>query len=181
MFLEVDGGHSDQGCEFENHLMQELHLLFGAHKTRTTPYHPASDGLVEIYNRTLPMLLPMFVGEHRVDWDDLLPAVMMAYRSSVHESTSSSLYQLMFGEECTLPLDLGLPHRIQDSPDSIQNLYGLWVREALEVAYDQVRCHAGQAVGRQKRLYDKLAVKRVFAIIDWTMRYYPPAPDTDGP
>ena len=46
---------------------------------------------------------------------------------------------------------------------------------ALEVAYDQVRCHAGQAVRRQKRMYDKRAVKRVFTIGDWTMRYYPPA------
>ena len=121
------------------------------------------------------MLLAMFAGEHRDDWDDLQPAVMMAYRSSGHESTGFSPYRLMFGEECTLPLDLGLPHRIQDSSDPIQNLYALWVREALEVAYDQVCCHAGQAVGRQKRLYDKRAVKRVFAIIDWTMRYYPPA------
>ena len=72
--------HSDQGQEFENHLMQELCLLLGAHKTRTTLYHPASDGLVERFNRTLPMLLAMFAGEHHDDWDDLLPAVMMAYR-----------------------------------------------------------------------------------------------------
>ena len=35
--------HSDQGQEFDNHLMQELCLLGGAHMTRTTPYHPASD------------------------------------------------------------------------------------------------------------------------------------------
>ena len=33
--------HSDQGREFENHMMQEITLLLGAHKTRTTPYHPA--------------------------------------------------------------------------------------------------------------------------------------------
>ena len=42
--------HSDQGREFENHLMQELCLLLGAHKTHTTPYHPASDGLVKRFN-----------------------------------------------------------------------------------------------------------------------------------
>ena len=79
--------HSDQGWEFENNLMQELCLLCGAHKTRTTPYHPASDGLVERFNRTLLMMLAMFVVENCDDWDDLLPAVMMAYRSSIHAST----------------------------------------------------------------------------------------------
>ena len=30
--------------------------------TRTTPYHPASDGLVQRFNRTLLMLLAMFAG-----------------------------------------------------------------------------------------------------------------------
>ena len=138
--------HSDQGREFENNLMQELLLLCGAHKTRTTPYHPASDGLVELFNRTLPMMLAMFAGENRDDWDDLLPALMMAYRSSVHESTGFSPYRLMFGEECSLPMDVGLPRRDQDLPDPIKNPYALWVRDVLEVAYDQVRRHSGQAV-----------------------------------
>ena len=52
--------HSDQGWEFENKVIQEL--LCGAHKTRTTPYHPESDGLVERFNRTLIMMLAMFPG-----------------------------------------------------------------------------------------------------------------------
>ena len=56
----------------------------------------------------------MFAGEHKDDWVDLLPPVMMVYRSSVHESTGFSLYRLMFGEECTLPMAIGLP--LQD-PD----------------------------------------------------------------
>ena len=42
------------------------------------------------------------------------------------------------------------------------------------MAYDQVRCHTGLAVRRQKRLFNKRAVKRVFAVGDWTLRYYPP-------
>ena len=43
--------HSHPGREFDNHLMQKLCLVCGAHKTRTTPYQPASDGLVEQFNR----------------------------------------------------------------------------------------------------------------------------------
>ena len=76
------------------------------------------------------MMLAMFAGENRDDWDALLPAGVMAYHSSVHKSTGFSLYHLMFGEECTLPMDVGLPRRDHDLPDPIKNPYALWVRDA---------------------------------------------------
>ena len=167
--------HSDQGREFEHKVMQELCPLCGAHKTRTTPYHPESDGLVERFNRTLLMMLAMFAGENKDDLDDLLPAVMMAYRSGVHESMGFSPYRLMFGEKCTLLMDIGLPRRDPEPPDTVSSPCAVWVRDALEVAFDQVRRHSGQAVLRQKRLYDQMAVRRLFAIGDWVMRYYPAA------
>ena len=43
----------------------------------------------------------------------------------------------------------------------------------MEVAFDEVRRHSGKAVRRQKRLYDQRAVRRLFALGDWIMRYYP--------
>ena len=146
--------HSDQGREFENKVMYELCILGGTHKTKTTPYHPESDGLVEHINRTLLMMLAMFAGEHKDDWDDLLPPVMMAYRSSVHECTGFSPYRLMLGEECTLPMDIGLPRRHPDPVEDVAILYAAWVKDSLEAAFDQVRRHSGQAVQRHKRLYD---------------------------
>ena len=167
--------HSDQGREFENRIMQELCILCGSHKTRTTLYHPESDGLVERFNRTLLMMLAMFASKNREDWDDLLPPVMMAYRSSVHESTGFSPYRLMFGEECTLPMDIGLPKQQNDVTDNISSPYAVWVRDALEEAYEQVRRYSGQVVWRQKRLYDRRAVRRLFAVGDWVLRYYTPA------
>ena len=148
--------HSDQGREFENKVMQELCLLCGAHKTRTTPYHPERDGLVERFNRTLLMMLAMFPGENKDDWDDLLPAVMMAYRSTVHESMGFSAYRLMFGEACTLSMDIGLSRQNPEPPDAVTSPF--LVRDALEVAFDQVHRHSGLAVQRQKRLYDQRAV-----------------------
>ena len=130
---------------------------------------------MERFNMTLLMMLAMFAGENRDDWDDLLPAVMMAYHSSVHESTGFSLYRLKFGEECRLPMDVGLPWREPDLPDPNSSPYAVWVRDVLEVAYDQVRRHSGQAVQRQKRLYDRRAVRRLFTVGDWVLCYYPPA------
>ena len=64
--------HSDQGREFENRIMQELCILCGSHKTRMTLYHPESDGLVERFNRTLLMMLAIFVSKNREDWDFIL-------------------------------------------------------------------------------------------------------------
>ena len=48
--------HSDQGRNFESSMFAELCLLLGIHKTRTSPFHLQSDGLVERFNRTLRML-----------------------------------------------------------------------------------------------------------------------------
>ena len=86
--------HSDQGREFENGLMKSLCALLGCTKTRTAPYHPESDGMIERFNRTCLMMLSMFVNDRRDNWHELLPFIMHAYRTSVHESTGYSPFRL---------------------------------------------------------------------------------------
>ena len=45
--------HSDQGRNFESAVFSEMCSLLGITKTRTTPLHPQSDGMVEQFNCTL--------------------------------------------------------------------------------------------------------------------------------
>jgi transposase InsO family protein len=45
--------HSDQGRNFESHLLQEVLQRLGVSKTRTTPTHPQSDGMVKRYIKTI--------------------------------------------------------------------------------------------------------------------------------
>ena len=82
--------HSDQGREFKNGLMKSLCTLLGSTKTRTAPYHPESDGMIDRFNWTCLMMLSIFVNDRRDNWHELLPYVMHAYRTSVHESTGYS-------------------------------------------------------------------------------------------
>ncbi len=79
--------HSDQGRNFESTLFVEMCQLLSIEKTRTTPYHPQSDGLVERLNRTLLTMLSIRACEKQDKWDEHLPLIMMAYRTSVHETT----------------------------------------------------------------------------------------------
>ena len=95
--------HTDQGRNFESTMIKEVCQLLGIVKTRTTPYHPQSDGLVERFNRTLLNLLSLAASENEQEWDLHLPMVMLAYRTSVQESTGCTPFYLMFGREARLP------------------------------------------------------------------------------
>ena len=98
---------TDQGRNFESkQLIQEICELLQIHKTRPPPYHPQSDGLVERFNRTLEAMLSKYVNENQKNWDECLQLVMLAYRSSVQESTWQTPYFTTFGREVRLPLDI---------------------------------------------------------------------------
>ena len=57
--------HSDQGRNFESQVFGEVCRRLGVHKTRTTPLHPQSDGLVERFNRTLATQLAILSSQHQ--------------------------------------------------------------------------------------------------------------------
>lgn len=106
--------HTDQGASFESQLFQEICQILGIKKTRTTKARPQSDGMIERANRTILNMLSAFVSGHQRDWVEYIPLVMMAYRSSVHESTCTTPSMMTFGREIRLPIDLifGHPERI---------------------------------------------------------------------
>ena len=76
----------------------------GIDKTRTTPFHPSSDGLVERFNRTMESMLRMFVSESQLEWDEKLSCSLMAYRATPHESTQCSPNLLMLGRKVEIQL-----------------------------------------------------------------------------
>lgn len=59
--------HSNQGRQFESVLIAEVCKLLQIRKTRTTPYHPQCDGLVERFNRTLISMLATCTEGHPFD------------------------------------------------------------------------------------------------------------------
>ena len=57
--------HTDQRGQFEGEIFKNMCARLGVEKTRTTPYHPASNGQVERYNRTLLGMLRCRCRENR--------------------------------------------------------------------------------------------------------------------
>ena len=98
--------HSDQGRNFESVVFQEIFKLLQITKTRTSPYHPESDGKVECFNHTLENGLTMFINENQTDRDQHIPLFLMVYRTAVHETTKVTPSKMMLGREITVPIDL---------------------------------------------------------------------------
>ena len=67
--------HSDQGRNFESHMLCQMLQAFGIKKSRTTAYHPQCDGMVEWFNHSLLQLLRCYVSTEE-DWENYLPLVL---------------------------------------------------------------------------------------------------------
>lgn len=56
--------HTDQGRNFQSDLFKSVCKLFGVTQTRTTPYHPASNGQVERFNRSLLQMIRCYINRN---------------------------------------------------------------------------------------------------------------------
>ena len=163
-FGAPDELHSDQGRNFEALVFREVCQRLGVRKTRTTPLHPQSDGLVERFNRTLATQLAILTSQHQRDWDRHLPLVLWAYRSAVQESSQCTPAALMFGREIRTPVDLvfGSPPEPEVKGGTEMD-YLRRLRERLHTVHDFTRRAQSDAGVRQKRVYDTRCRGQAFA------------------
>ena len=81
---------SDRGKNFLPKLVREECSLLDIKKLNTTAYHPQTDGLVERFNSVISQSLSMYVSANQKDWDEFLPSVLFAYRTSPQATTADS-------------------------------------------------------------------------------------------
>jgi hypothetical protein len=163
--------HSDQGRNFESAIFAEMCLALGINKTRTTPLHPQSDGMVERFNRTLEEYLRKVVSKNQKDWDEHIPKFLMAYRSAVHETTSYTPAKILFGMDLRLPADLefGTQLRINESI----NGYAQKIREELNEVHQAVRVNIKLKSDKMKTRFDGAANSDGFHEGDLVLLYNP--------
>ena len=144
--------HSDQGPQFESIVFQELCKQLGIRKTRTTPYHPQSDGMVERFMRTLKDMVAKYVDAQGLTWDKGVKAYAMAYNSAVHNTTGYSPFFLVHGYEPRLPMDVqfATPRPLVDVQSFPEER-----RRGLEKAFEDVRRASKRAASESAKRYDK--------------------------
>lgn len=165
--------HTDQGRNFESRVFKEMCGILGIHKTRTTPYNPKSDGLIERFNGTLLNMISMMIEPHKRqrDWDEKLAIAVFAYRSAPQDSTRETPNMLMLGREVHLPIDLTTEALEDPEEHDIETDYAYTLRQRMREAHERARKNCTESARRQKKDYDSKAGGSPLAVSDFVWLY----------
>jgi transposase InsO family protein/ribonuclease HI len=163
---------TDQGKEFCNKLLEELCILWGVEKARTSPFHPQTNSAAESYNRTIIKYMRAILDNSRtLEWEEMLPSMMLAYNTHIHRSTKETPFFLTFAHDPRLPyFDIAKPkvmYHDNYAADSFRQV---------QASFQMVRDNTEEARKIREEYYNRKTVERSFEPGERVMVYYPNVP-----
>jgi len=98
---------TDQGTNFASHLFAEVNTLLQSMHTLSPAYSPWINAS-ERTNQTLLQLMRHFVNDQGNNWDQVLPYLLFAYRTTPSRTTRISPFELAYGVKALTPLEASL-------------------------------------------------------------------------
>lgn len=86
-----------------NETITTLTREFFIHHHKSSPYHPQVNGTVEAFNKILEMGLTKVCCANRDNWDERVPVVLWAYRTTTKRLHRYTPFQLVNGKEAVVP------------------------------------------------------------------------------
>ncbi len=149
--------HSDRGPQFTSQFFLDLGKTLGIQITDTTGYNPKGNGQVERMHRDLGAIMRAALRDDpNASWEDVLPQALFALRTAVCRSTGLAPYQLLFGRDCSTPIDLLFGRPEEDDIDKggrQHHDYLRRLRKRIDAAQTYARRNMAEAVVRQRRQY----------------------------
>lgn len=145
--------HSDQGCDFESQTIKELCALAGIRKVRTSPYHPRGNP-VERFNRTLLGMLGTLQVKEKTRWREHVKPLTHAYNCTRNDVTGFSPYELMFGCQPRLPIDIAFGLPVKDNSSTSHSQYVKSLKSHLKESYQLALESSKKVADKNKKRFD---------------------------
>jgi hypothetical protein len=95
-----------------------LWSLLDTKLTKSTTFHPQTDGQTEVVNRMFVHILCMYNSKNPRTWDESLPYVHHSYNRALHSSISHNPFQVGLGFQPLGPIDVALPLAVTSTKSS---------------------------------------------------------------
>lgn len=153
---------SDCGQQFLGTVFRNTCQFWKCKKTKTTSYHPESNGALERSHAVVKDYLRTFVNRQPVMWDHFAKSACFAYNTSVHNATGFTPFELLFGYKARLPTG------VHKSPEIVYNYdnYNIDLKNKLQNSYAIAREKLISAKETSKKIFDKKAKLIVFNVGD---------------
>jgi hypothetical protein len=152
---------SDRDVRFNAKLWKELWKECGTKLSMTVAFRAEANGGTETQNRVMQDMLRSFVNERRTDWDVKLPALELAYNSSINQTTGFSPFELDIGMKPRLPIDIVSNNESKRSK-SLDTFMNDW-----EETWASAHNHISSAQIRMKNYADRKRRKEEYAVGDY--------------
>ncbi|GBM12271.1 hypothetical protein AVEN_155274-1 [Araneus ventricosus] len=94
---------TDQGRNFDSHLIRHLNDILGTNRIRTISYHTQSNGLVERFHRHQKSSI---IAHSQPKWTETLSIVLLGIRSAIKADINTTCTELVYGTTLRLPSDI---------------------------------------------------------------------------
>jgi transposase InsO family protein len=99
---------TDQGSSFMSHQIHEFAESLKIKLLSSSLYYAQANGQAESSNKTLIKLLKKKIKENPNWWHEVLSEVLWAHRISKHSATKVRPFELVYGQEVILPIEIDL-------------------------------------------------------------------------
>nr|GEW39343.1 reverse transcriptase domain-containing protein [Tanacetum cinerariifolium] len=97
---------SDRGTHFCNDQFTKVMQKYGVAYRLATPYHPQTNGQVEVSYRGLKRILERAVGENHASWSDKVDDALWTFRTAYKTPIGCTPYKLVYRKACHLHVEL---------------------------------------------------------------------------
>ena len=140
---------SDRDARFTSNFWTSLWLQLGTRLKFSTAYHPQSDGLTEINNKTLEQSLRAYTNYHQNNWDEQLSLLEFSYNNMINSTTNFTPFFLNYGQHPIAPVTYEVRKEVRTNETATELIESLY--DTMEHAHANIT----KAQAAQKKYADK--------------------------
>ena len=99
---------TDQGTSFMAKEVKQFAESLGIKMLSSSPYYAQANGQAESSNKILVRLIKKKVQDYPRRWHEVLSEALWAHRISRHGATKVTPFELVYGQEAVLPIEVNL-------------------------------------------------------------------------